>query len=133
MNAQVKSVVEACSRGSEDDTLKFPQQLVKLAEVGVEGYYADLRRSTRTYYLPNGETIEVPSAKVDVPVSSSFDPFSVEAAVRQSQADLHTYQQFCKKIMAAGCASYVVSLLGRRVVYLGRTAEAHVEHFPPPK
>jgi uncharacterized protein YbcV (DUF1398 family) len=133
MNAHLKSVVEACSRGSEDDTLKFPEQLKKLGEVGVEGYYADLRRSTRIYYLPNGETVEIPSVKVDVPVTSSFDPLSVEAAVRQSQADLHTYRQFCEKVMAAGCAAYIVSFLGRRVVYLGRTAETHVEHFPSPK
>jgi hypothetical protein len=32
--------------------------------------------------------------------------------------------------MAAGCAGYIVSFLGRRVVYFGRTAETHVEHFP---
>jgi uncharacterized protein YbcV (DUF1398 family) len=133
MNAHLKSVVKACSRGSEDDTLKFPEQLAKLAEAGVEGYYADLRRSTRTYYLPNGETIDVPSAKMDVQIASGFDPARVEAAVRQSQANLHTYRQFCEKVMTAGCAGYVVSLLGRRVVYLGRTAETHVEHFPPPR
>lgn len=130
MNTVVKSIVEACTRGSEDESLKFPQQLAKLAEAGVEGYYADLRRSLRTYYLPNGEVIESPTAKLGGLISESFDPVRVEAAVRQSQADEHTYQDFCRKITAAGCAGYLVSLLGRRVVYFGRTAETHVEHFP---
>ena len=31
---------------------------------------------------------------------------------------------------AAGCAGYIVSFLGRRVLYIGRTAETHVELFP---
>lgn len=32
--------------------------------------------------------------------------------------------------MAAGCAGYLVSLPGRRVVYYGRTGETHVELIP---
>jgi len=31
---------------------------------------------------------------------------------------------------AAGCAGYLVSFLGRRVLYFGRSAGTHVEHFP---
>jgi len=34
------------------------------------------------------------------------------------------------QVKAAGCAGYLVSFLGRRVVYYGRSAETHVEHFP---
>lgn len=131
MDAHVRSVVEECSKGSEDNSLNFPQQLAKLAKAGVEGYYADLRRAIRLYYLPNGESIEVGAQKLAGPVAEIFDPARVEAAVRQSQAGTHTYKEFCKKVMAAGCAGYLVSLLGRRVVYFGRTAETHLEHFPP--
>jgi hypothetical protein len=32
--------------------------------------------------------------------------------------------------MAAGCAGYIVSFLGKQALYYGRTAETHVEHFP---
>jgi uncharacterized protein YbcV (DUF1398 family) len=42
----------------------------------------------------------------------------------------YTYLGFCKKAALAGCAGYVVSFSGRRVLYIGRTAETHVEHFP---
>jgi uncharacterized protein YbcV (DUF1398 family) len=133
MDPHIRSVVEACSRGSEDNSLNFPQQLMKLAEVEVEGYYTDLRRSIRTYYLPNGDSIEVEAHKVGVPIAETFDPERVEAAVRQSQAGTHTYKEFCEKIVVAGCAGYIVSLLGRRVVYFGRTAETHVEYFPGAK
>ena len=130
MNANVKAVVEACSRDSEEDSLNFVQVLSKLAGAGVEGYYADFRRSTKTYYLPEGESIEVQTHDPDVAITSAFDAGRVEAAVRQSQAGTHTYRAFCEKVMAAGCSGYLVSLLGRRVVYFGRTAETHVEHFP---
>lgn len=130
MDADVKAVCERCSAGSEDGSLNFPQQLGMLSAVGVEGYYADLRRATKTYYLSSGESIEVAAARVKTPVAAIFDAGAVESAVRLSQANAHTYPEFCEKIAAAGCPAYVVSILGRRVVYLGRTAEAHVEHFP---
>jgi hypothetical protein len=32
--------------------------------------------------------------------------------------------------MAAGCAGYLDSLDGRRVVCFGRSGETHVEHVP---
>lgn len=33
-------------------------------------------------------------------------------------------------LKALGCAGYIVSFIGRRVLHFGRTAETHVEHFP---
>ena len=42
----------------------------------------------------------------------------------------YTYKGFCAKVAEAGCAGYVVSLLGRRVLYYGRTGETHTEYFP---
>ena len=43
---------------------------------------------------------------------------------------IDSYAAFSEKAKTAGCAGYLVSVLGRRVVYYGRTAETHVEHFP---
>jgi uncharacterized protein YbcV (DUF1398 family) len=130
MNRSVRSIAEQCTRGSEDDSLDFPQQLAKLSAVGIEGYYADLRAGRKTYYLPNGENLDIDSVSPVVPVAEHFDAARVETAVRQSQAGTHSYKEFCSKVMAAGCPAYIVSILGRRVVYFGRTAEFHVEHFP---
>jgi uncharacterized protein YbcV (DUF1398 family) len=67
-----------------------------------------------------------------VPIAPSFDGSLVHAAIKEAQ-DLvpgYTYGGFCKKVAAAGCAGYIVSFSGRRVVYFGRTAETHVELFP---
>ena len=38
-----------------------------------------------------------------------------------------------EKVLAAGCVGYIVSIVGRRAVYFGRSAETHVELFPSGK
>jgi uncharacterized protein YbcV (DUF1398 family) len=65
-------------------------------------------------------------------VAKTFDPDEVEALVRWAQSNGldYSYPAFCKHVKAAGCSGYIVSFLGRRVVYYGRTAETHVELFP---
>jgi uncharacterized protein YbcV (DUF1398 family) len=128
--AQARGVAEKCSRGSEDGSLDFPKQLGMLAAAGFEGYYCDLRNSSKRYYLPSGESVEVKAFRHDVPVAEGFDAAGVERAVRAVQAGRIDYMTFCDRVMAAGCPGYLVSILGRRVVYFGRTAETHVEHFP---
>ena len=131
MNLDVRAVLETCTRASEDGSLKFRRQLVKLANVAVEAYYADLRRSVRTYYLHGGETIEVPCERIDSFVARSFDQARVESAIRESQVGACTYKEFCAQIMTAGCAGFLVSLIGRRVLYLGRSAETYLQPIPP--
>lgn len=130
MDAHVKAIAAECTAGSDNDTLTFPQVLGKLAAAGVEGYVCDLRRATKTYYLPDGEYLDITAHRADAPVAERFDAARVEAAVGQSQRNEHSYRDFCRKIAEAGCAGYIVSLLGRRAVYFGRTGETHVEHFP---
>lgn len=135
MDASVTAIIHDCHLASEEDRLDFPQILIALHQAGVEGYMVDFRRSTKTYYLSDGESLELSSPDSDVKVSALFDASTVEAAVREAQtkAPGYTYKGFCAKVMQAGCAGYIVSILGRRVVYFGRTAETHVEHFPTGK
>ena len=66
------------------------------------------------------------------PVAHQFDAAAVRAAIgaAQSLTPGYTYLGFCNKIAAAGCTGYLVSLPGRRVVYVGRTGETHVERMP---
>ncbi|HTM81099.1 DUF1398 domain-containing protein [Asticcacaulis sp.] len=135
MDASITAIIHDCHLASEEDRLDFPQILTALHQAGVEGYMVDFRRSTKTYYLSDGESLELSSPDSDVKVSALFDASTVEAAVREAQtkAPGYTYKGFCAKVMQAGCAGYIVSILGRRVVYFGRTAETHVEHFPTGK
>jgi uncharacterized protein YbcV (DUF1398 family) len=132
MTTNWKDLARATLEGSESGTMTFPQSLRILMEASFDGYAVDLRRSTRTYYMPNGETIELEMEPTPAPVAEAFDASAVRGAIREAQALVpgYTYKGFCAKVAAAGCAGYVVSLLGRRVLYYGRTGETHTEYFP---
>lgn len=112
--------------------MAFPHIVGMLIEAGFEAYTVDYRRNRSTYYLPDGDSVDIDLHAVDDIVAAAFDASTVEAAVREAQthAPGYTYAGFCRKVRAAGCAGYMVSFSGRRVVYFGRTAEVHVEYFP---
>ncbi len=52
MDAQVKTLIEECSIGSEEGRLKFPQVVTKLMEVGVERYSVDFMRHEKFSICP---------------------------------------------------------------------------------
>jgi uncharacterized protein YbcV (DUF1398 family) len=132
MTTNWKDLARATLEGSESGAMTFPQSLRLLMEAGFDGYAVDFRRSTRTYYMPNGETLELKTDPTPTPVAESFDAAVVKEAIREAQALVpgYTYKGFCAKVARAGCAGYAVSLLGQRVLYYGRTGETHTEYFP---
>lgn len=132
MDAQKIAIAEKCIAGAYGNTFSFPQAVGILMEAGFEGYLVDYRGHTRTHYLPGGEALVLPTPAEGVPVAEKFDGAAVSAAIAwaQSGAADYTYAAFNRQVMAAGCAGYLVSFSGRRVVYFGRTGELHVEHFP---
>ncbi len=125
-------VARSCLEAAEGNTLSFPEIVGTLMQVGFEGYSIDYRRATATYYLPDGDSVELPTHRTETPVASAFDAATVRAAIKEAQQLVagYTYKGFSNKVAAAGCAGYLVSFLGRRVLYFGRTAETHVELFP---
>jgi len=132
MDAERNAIAKACLDAAYAGSLSFPEIVGKLMEAGFEGYAVDYRRGTQVYYLPDGDTVEFTTPHATGSVAEAFDRDGVEALVRWAQADgpEYSYPTFCKKVKAAGCAGYLVSFLGRRVVYYGRAAETHVELFP---
>ena len=130
MDQATKDTAIECSKASDEGRMTFPQVVMRLMEAGVEQYYSDLRRAQKIYYLPNGESYAVETDAIDQVPAMAFDAAGVSAAIRAIQAQKISYRDFCRQIMAAGCVSYVVSLVGRRAVYLGRTGESFVEPFP---
>jgi uncharacterized protein YbcV (DUF1398 family) len=132
MDDRLKEVAQKCLSGAENNTMTFPQIVATLLQEGFESYVIDYRRASATYYLPDGDSVELPAHRLPVPIAATFDKGAVQAAVREAQQLVpgYTYAGFCRKVMAAGCAGYIASFIGRRVVYFGRTAEIHVEHFP---
>lgn len=132
MNAQQVSVARRCLDGAESNTMTFPEIITALTDAGFESYEVDLRRERATYYLEDGDSVELVTHKVDGVVSNAFDARALQAAIREAQtlAPGYTYKGFCSKAKQAGCAGYIVLFSGRRALYFGRTAEMHVEHFP---
>lgn len=132
MDDRKRAVAKDCLARAEADTMAFPHVVAALMTEGFEGYAIDFRRAVATYYTPDGDSIDLPTHRIDVPVASSFDRARIQAAIRDAQRQVlgYTYLGFCRTVASAGCAGYVVSFSGRRALYLGRTAETHVEHFP---
>ncbi len=133
MDARLKTIAETCLEGAESGAMTFPQIVGTLMREGFDGYSVDFRRGTATYYLSDGDSVDLPTRRTAVPIAAAFDAPAVQAAIREAQQLVpgYTYSGFCKKVMTAGCAGYVVSFPGRRVLYYGRDAETHVERFPP--
>lgn len=112
--------------------MTFPQIVETLIEAGFEGYAIDYRRASATYYLSDGGSIELATHGVSKSVAPAFDSARMKAAIGEAQRQElgYTYEAFREKAVLAGCAGYIVSFSGRRVLYFGRTADLHVEHFP---
>lgn len=131
MNANWHDIARATLEGAESGAQTFPEGVRMLMEAGFDGYAVDFRCSTRTYYMPDGRTITLKTPSTG-PVAEGFDAATIKAAIGEAQAMIpgYTYSGFCAKVARAGCAGYAVSLLGKRVLYYGRTGEAHTEYFP---
>lgn len=132
MNTRQTEVARTCLEAAESDAMTFPQIVELLTREGFESYTIDFRRASATYYLPDGDSIVLPTHRDDVQIAGTLDATAVQSAIKEAQqlVPAYTYAGFCEKVMVAGCAGYMVSFMGRRVVYFGRTAETHVEHFP---
>jgi uncharacterized protein YbcV (DUF1398 family) len=126
MTTNWNDVARATLEGSESSATTFPQHLRDLMEAGFDGYAIDFRRSTRIYYMPNGEMLELKTVPTPTLVAQSFDAPVVREAIREAQQLVpgYTYKGFCAKVAKAGCAGYVAySITGAR-------AETHTEYFP---
>jgi uncharacterized protein YbcV (DUF1398 family) len=126
------TTAQRCLDAAYAGTMDFPAILRALLDAGFEGYDVDYRRGTSTYFRASGQSVQLALPSSEAPVAAAFHANEVEQAVRaaQTRAPGYTYAGFCEQVKAAGCAGYMVSFTGKRVVYFGRTAETHVEHFP---
>ena len=131
MTPAQENAAKSCLHGAENNTMTFPDIVRALTREGFESYAIDFRRGRAIYYLPDGQSAEYPTRSA-LSVARDFDAGALQAAIREAQQQVpgYTYDGFCHKVAKAGCSGYVVSFAGRRVVYMGRTAEIHVEHFP---
>ncbi len=132
MNVQQTRIAETCLKATYDKTMAFPDIVGALINAGFEGYVVDYRRNTTSYFLPDSDSITLENQPSEEKVAALFDQSGIAEQIKWAQANPpeYSYKAFSNNIKAFGCAGYIVSFLGRRVLYFGRTAELHVEHFP---
>jgi len=132
MDARRTAIAESCLKAAYDGDLSFPEIIGALLDAGFEGYSVDYRRARQTYYLPDGDAIELALPHSEGSVAPAFDDERVAALVRWAQANGpdYSYSAFSEQVKAADCAGYLVSFPGHRVVYYGRTAETRLELIP---
>lgn len=132
MDAQMQAIAQECLEGAQSNSMTFPQVVSTLMRAGFEGYSVDFRKGMVAYYSSAGEAVEFSGAKPDLPVAANFNASTVKEAIREAQALTpgYSYEGFINKVAKSGCAGYMVSFLGRRVLYFSRSAETHLEYFP---
>lgn len=130
MHADHVLVIYDTVRGSLTGTMSFGEIVASLGAIGIERYHADYSRREQSFYFASGESLVVTIPRDELPTGAEFSAAAVEAAVRQSQRGEHTYADFVRKTMAAGCVGYFVQLTGRCAQYFGRNGEIHTEWFP---
>lgn len=132
MDAQRTTIAKNCLAASHDGSMAFPEIVGALIGSGFEGYLVDYRRNTTTYYLSDGDGVVLDNPTSEGSVAAPFDEAGIAAQVRWAQSNPpgYSYLAFSANVKALGCAGYLVSFPGRRVVYFGRTAEFHIERFP---
>src|SRR5262245_14011896 len=121
------TIAASCLNAAHDGTMAFPDIVGTLIRSGFEGYMVDYRRNTTTYFLPDGDSVVLENRASEGSVAPRFDQPGIAAQIKWAQANPpeYSYRAFCKNVKALGCAGYVVSFSGRRVLYFGRTAETH--------
>jgi len=130
MTIDQTKTIQACAIGALCGEMTFPEIVGNLSAINVERYHADYCRHEITYYLTDGDSVVVATPHPTHDLGAAFDPATVESAVRQSQRGEHTYLDFIRKTMAAGCVGYFVQITGRQVHYFGRNGECHTEKIP---
>jgi len=115
-------------------SMPFTEIVGNLIKEGVEYYHVDYVSLSFSFYSANGGVVVTPLAFEDLPeVSADFNAAELRAAILDSQQNGQKFRQFCIRATRAGVQSYFAFLRGKRVLYIGRQGDQHVEWFPGAK
>lgn len=128
MNA---AAIEQLATATLNGSMPFPEILGRLMDEGVDFYQVDYRLRQFRFYGVHGDAVLAPLALKDLPeVHEVFDATKLQAAIHDSQMNGQKFRDFSVRAMLAGVQFYCVFLSGKRVMYLGRHGDQHVEWFP---
>lgn len=130
MNESTHAVIQSTFDASNRGAIHFGQVIGQLVAAGVESFHVDYRSGRSTYYLPDGSTFDFHLERPRHGIADAFDTDAVRAAILGAQQGRVMYPEFKTLSQRAGCVAYTVWIAGRRVVYVGRRGETHIERFP---
>jgi len=127
------NVLHDCLVGALQGRTSFPETVRRMHAVGVERYRADLVRLEKSHYSAAGEThLEKISLEGVPAIPPALSVPEVQCALTAIQQGAIQYPEFLRRIMRAGVTEYMVSIVGKRAIYTGRTGDFYVEPFPEP-
>jgi uncharacterized protein YbcV (DUF1398 family) len=116
---------------SQAGKLTFPEVVRRLLGAGVESYFVDAAKGEDTFYMLDGKThVEKMAPSHHEPIAEEFFLPGIVSAIRDAQVDAIRYPDFMKRAAAAGVIGYWAFLTGKKMIYVGRKGEFHVERFP---
>ena len=122
--------ISRAAKATHEGTAPFPEIVEMLISAGVEYYFVDYTAMKTTFY-GNGEAVMCPVTYENMPaIADDFDATEVKAAIRDSQTKGQSHRDFSRRVMAAGVQGYFAFLRGKRVTYIGRQGDQHIEWFP---
>jgi len=130
MNEHTRALIQSTFDASNSGGIHFPEVIGRLVSAGVESYHVDYRSGRTTYYLPDGETLDLNFDRPIEGIAASFNGQAVREAIVGAQSGRVMYPEFKKLSQRAGCAAYTVWIAGRHVSYFGREGHVHIERFP---
>ena len=131
MNA---TIISKLAKATQDGSIPFPEIVGRLMGEGVEYYQVDYRTLQLTFYGTVGGVVVAPLVFENLPeVGEAFDLIGLRAAIHDSQVNGQKFHDFSVRAMSAGVQSYYAFLSGKRVMYLGRLGDQHIEWFPGAK
>lgn len=112
--------------------ITFPEVVDALLRAGVEYYHVDYVARQKKFYGSGGAALVTTPIDLEAlpDVAADFDAEAVKAAILASQRDGQGWRDFSRRAMVAGVQGYYAFLRGKRVTYLGRQGDQHVEWFP---
>lgn len=130
MPSHAHDIITSTFQDSSQGRIHFGQVIGLLASVEVESYHVDYRSGRATYFLPDGQTVDLAFERPEHGIAEAFDGDKVREAILGAQQGKVMYPTFKKLSQQAGCVGYTVWISGRQVTYFGRRGEMHVERFP---
>jgi uncharacterized protein YbcV (DUF1398 family) len=123
---EIRKLAEATLAGS----MPFPEIIGHLIAEGVEYYRVDFVARSFAFYGVNGGIVVAPLSLDPLPpVAILWNLAELRTAIRDSQQNGQKFHMFCERAMKSGVQSYFVFLKGKRVTYLGREGDEHIERF----